>query len=203
MKKLMSLLFVIVLALITLPSNVLAAEAEASPSISVSYSDYVEKQQYYDEMKNKGYIVFIDINGVDQASINKLIYGSAKPTSVDILTPENKLRSAIKPGESDGFYWNVATQGARAIEGNSSSSTLYSSVRFYGATKYDITIYNELMKQLDYTCEGEEGSCAKIAIAPSSVATFTITRNSPSKSDNFYLAFEAPCRVRGSVSKAN
>ena len=196
MKPQLKVLFVLVV-LLCIPGLIASAESVATtnPSIDVSFSEFYDNYDYYKELsKQYGYIVYIDCTSEECAEIQNLI-GSNVSGADDLVA--NKSRSIYVPTT----YWNVATQGAREINGASAKETLYTSKKFYGATSYEVVIQNLNASSLVFESHGAAEDLA-VGLAANKTAYLTLDTNSAEKDDAFYLSFHAPCAVYGHIGAA-
>lgn len=193
--KIIALLLILCSIPILTVSATSVEPVSSKPSIDVSYSDFTSNFTYYKNLsKNHGYIIYIDCTENDFTSLQDYI--SQNASGADELVESENTRGIYIPTA----YWNVATQGAREINGSSAKATLYSSKLFYGATSYEIVIQN--LDPTNLLFQGFEGLEFTCSVAPGKTAYLYLDTKSADKEDAFYLAFYAPCYAYGYVGAA-
>lgn len=198
MKQLHKVL-IILIVLLCLPSLIVSAESfspEYPPSIDVSFSEFSNNYDYYKSLsKNYGYIIYIDCTPEETSAMQSLFVDNA--AGVDNLVATNNSRSIYVPTT----YWNVATQGAREVNGASAKETLYTSKKFYGSTSYEIVIQNLNAETLQFQSHDAAQDIVALVRAGKTAYT-TISTDSTAQADSFYLSFNAPCAVYGYIGSA-
>lgn len=193
MKKTLSLVLALITLLAVLPMGVSAEGTGTSrPSLFISYDEYISNQQYYDALVEDYYIININTAGISKEALAQTLYKNTVLT--DIPSTDKQPRGSYPPNGSR----NVDVYGSVPIDGQADSGTLYTKYKYFGCTSYKVTLTNDYPAQLNYTFINVDLTGVMV---PYYTAILKVTTSS--EDVEFYIAFDPPCKVVGSVAKYN
>lgn len=193
MKKSLSFVLILIMLLTVFP---LSASAEGTgtsrPSLFISYDEYISNQQYYDALVEDNYIININTAGISKDTLAKTLYKNTVLT--DVPNAEKQPRYNYPPISS----CNVDFYGSVPIDGHGDYGTFYTKYAYFGCTSYKVTLTNDYPAQLNYTFINVDLTGVMV---PYYTAILKVTTSS--EDVKFYIAFDTPCKVVGSVEKGN